>query len=553
MAQESTATTNSETRCARQSLSLHRKQWQASLEQLFSEQPNRASKFSASLGDIYLDYSKSHLTEETLTLLTELAEQCQLPKAIEDLFEGQQVNNTELRPALHTLLRDSNASQSSDILQQYHQQVSECQQQMQALVEKVHQGQWLGYTGQAVTDIINIGIGGSDLGPRMVCQALEDFHQENINVRFVANIDPAELLIQLNQLNPETTLFIVASKSFTTQETLVNALTARKWLMRKGCPMGKLQQHFIAASSNIDKAVAFGIAEENIFPLWDWVGGRYSLWSAIGLPIALAVGWSNFKDLLAGAETMDHHYRNAAPRDNLPVLLALITFWYSEFWQASSQAILPYSHNLRSFPMFLQQMDMESLGKCVDRQGTPLSQNSGLIIWGTEESNGQHSFHQLLLQGTRKTPVDFIAFSQPNNDFSEQHTKLLAACLSQSQALLNGKSRQQATEELLSSGYDPATAEQIAPHKVIAGDSPSNTLLVKQLTPHNLGALIALYEHKVYTLSVLMNINAFDQWGVELGKQLGQFTYEALKSGITPEEWDSSTTELVKRIRDSSQ
>jgi glucose-6-phosphate isomerase len=549
MAQESPLHKDTTADCARQALSRHRDQWQNTLHQLFENDPKRATQFSVSLDGIYLDYSKSHLNKETLALLAQLAEQCQLPQAIQDLFDGKDINNTEKRPALHPILRDSNTQQPSPFLQECHNQVVNCQRQMQQLVEKIHNKQWLGHTGKPITDIINIGIGGSDLGPRMVCQALEDFHVEDLNISFVANIDPAELLIQLGHLNPETTLFIVASKSFTTQETLVNAQAARKWLMQKGCPMGKLQEHFIAASSNIDKAVAFGIAEENIFPLWDWVGGRYSLWSAIGLPIALAVGWDNFKALLTGAESMDQHYRTAPTKKNLPTLLALITFWYSEFWQASSQAILPYSHNLRSFPMFLQQMDMESLGKSVDKQGQPLAQDSGLIIWGTEESNGQHSFHQLLLQGTRKTPVDFIAFSKPNNELCDQHTKLLSACLSQSQALLNGKSLQQATQELLDGGFDITTAAEIAPHKVITGNNPSNTLLIDQLNPHNLGALIALYEHKVYTLSVLMNINAFDQWGVELGKQLGKFTYEALKTGETPETWDSSTIELVKRIR----
>ncbi len=520
----------------------HHRAWNNRLDELFQQDPHRAQHYTLEVGPLMLDFSKNHLNETTLKHLLALAEDCQLRQAIENLISGQPVNNTEVRPAWHTALRSARTdlSVSGEILA--------AQAHMASFVEKLHSGQWLGHTGKVITDVVNIGIGGSDLGPRMVCKALSDFHLPQINVHFVANIDGAEIFHTLKPLNPETTLFIVASKSFTTLETLENAKSARQWMIQHGCCMDDLQKHFVAISTNAEKATAFGIHADNIFPMWDWVGGRYSLWSAIGLPIAVAVGWRAFTELLHGAAEMDDHFAEADFRHNMPVILAFITFWYSQCWGARSQAILPYCHQLQRFPDFLQQLDMESLGKSVNRQGIDVSYPTGIALWGTEESNGQHSFHQLFHQGTPLIPMDFIATLQPNHPYTGQHRQLLACCLSQSQALLAGKSREQALQELLGEGKDKAQADALASHKVIAGNRPSNTLLLQQLTPRALGSLIALYEHKVYTLSVLLNINAFDQWGVELGKQLGTRIANALQQGDIPADWDSSTRQLAQTI-----
>nr|WP_237457578.1 glucose-6-phosphate isomerase [Pseudomaricurvus sp. HS19] len=529
-----------------QALTHHRQQWQKQLRQLFHDDSERAGRYSLQAGPLFLDYSKSHLDDTTLQLLLNLCEHQQLDSAITRLLHGAEVNNTEQRPAWHTALR----YRANSVIPEpsVHAEVKATQAKMRAFVEQLHNQQWNGFDGDTITDVVNIGIGGSDLGPRMVCRALSDYHRPGLKVHFVANIDGAEIHQVLQGLNPATTLFIVASKSFTTLETLENSTTARNWILTAGCPENQLRQHFVAISTNIAKATSFGIDPDNIFPMWDWVGGRYSLWSAIGLPIALAIGWQGFEELLNGAATMDEHFASAPAADNMPVILALITFWYSQFWQARSQAVLPYCHQLQRFPDFLQQLDMESLGKGVDRHGQPLAYHTGVTIWGTEESNGQHSFHQLLHQGTQMVPVDFIASLMPNHPHTHQHRELLACCLSQSQALLDGKSLQVATQELLDGGKTADEAASLAPHKVIPGNRPSNTLLMERLTPEALGALIALYEHKVYVLSVLLDINAFDQWGVELGKQLGTRIDQALQCGTLPEEWDGSTRQLAEKI-----
>ncbi len=527
-------------------LQQHRQHWQHSLKELFQQDSQRAERLSLEVGPLFLDYSKSHLTEDTLQLLTRLAEDCDLPERIQALLEGQTVNNTEERPAWHSALRQN--ADSSIPPTSVQTKIDAAKQQMASFVKKLHRQKWLGHSGKIITDVVNIGIGGSDLGPRMVCKALSDFHQPLTKVHFVANIDGAEIHQLLKLLNPETTLFIIASKSFSTLETLENAKTARKWMRNSGCANNQLKQHFVAISTNIKKATKFGIDEKNIFPMWDWVGGRYSLWSAIGLPIAIAIGWQGFEELLEGAAAMDEHFYQAPPNQNMPVILALITFWYSQCWGAKSQAVLPYCHQLQRFPDFLQQLDMESLGKAVNRDGQPIDYSTGIAVWGTEESNGQHSFHQLFHQGTQMIPVDFISSLLPNHPHNHQHQQLLACCLSQSQALLEGKTLKVARQELLEAGKTPAQADLLAPHKVIRGDRPSNTLLLDQLTPYALGHLIALYEHKVYALSVLLNINAFDQWGVELGKQLGTGIAEALEQGHLPGRWDSSTRQLAQRI-----
>jgi len=386
-----------------------------SLRRLFEDDKKRAQKFSCEVGGLYLDYSKNHITTETINILCDYADSCGLSESIEALFTGKKVNNTENKAALHTALR----FQGQPISIEEHE-VDTARKRMATCVKKIHSGEWLGFTNKPITDVINIGIGGSDLGPRMVTDALKAFHK-NIKVSFVANVDGADLTDTLEDKKPETTLFIIASKTFTTLETLANAKSAKQWLINNGCPQDGLQQHFIAASTNSSAAQSFGVTEENIFPMWDWVGGRYSLWSAIGLPIAIAIGMDNFTSLLSGAHTMDEHYSQTPLKNNMPAIAALIAFWYSQFWGAKTQAVLPYSQRLQRLPAFLQQLDMESLGKSVDKEGRALSYSSGNIIWGTEGTNGQHSFHQLLHQGTELIPVDFILVKQAMSPLTQQH------------------------------------------------------------------------------------------------------------------------------------
>lgn len=529
-------------------LQQQRQTWtQSSLLEQFQKDPQRANTLSLEAAGLYLDYSKNHLNKDTLDALVQLAAEAKLPEAIRELLSGAEVNNTEKRPALHSALRFQGQSANAQ-----EQMVADTLDHMARFVDAIHSGSWTGFEGGPIVDVVNIGIGGSDLGPRMVVDALTPFQQHKVHAHFVANIDGAALHDILQHVDPASTLFIVASKSFSTLETIANARAARGWLLENGCPEAEIHKHFVAVSSRVDRAVDFGIAEANIFPMWDWVGGRYSLWSAIGLPIALSLGMDNFNALRAGAHAMDQHAASAPIEANMPALMALITLWYSHFWGAETQAVLPYSHHMHYFPEFLQQLDMESLGKTVCRNGQPLADTSGLVIWGAEGSNGQHSFHQLLHQGSHCVPVDFISTLTSRHNFPEQHRQLFACCISQSQALMQGKSLQQARDELLAQGVTEAEADRLAPHKVIPGNRPSNTLVIDRLTPQALGALIALYEHKVYCLSVLMRINAFDQWGVELGKELGTQIDEALLSGELNPNWDSSTQELLRRFRRES-
>ncbi|MGQ9426842.1 glucose-6-phosphate isomerase [Gilvimarinus sp. F26214L] len=513
------------------------------LNHLFAQDPDRAQNFTLSACGLTLDYSKNHLNTRTLDLLLRTAREAALPAAIEAMFSGERINTTEDRSALHVALRSPNAESEEE--RAVHQTLTK----VTRFVDKVHRGKWLGFTGHAITDVVNIGIGGSDLGPRMVTEALQPYHQPNIEVHFVSNVDGADLSGTLAQLKPETTLFIVASKSFSTLETLENARSARQWVLDGGCSDHEIRCHFVAITSKVDKAVAFGIDEENLFPMWDWVGGRYSLWSAIGLPIALAIGAERFKELLAGAHSMDEHFRSAELLRNMPVIQALTAFWYNQFWDAHSQVVLPYNALLRLFPGFLQQLDMESLGKGVDREGRPVGYPTGLVIWGSEGTNGQHSFHQLLHQGTRLIPADFIVARRASHPLKHHQEHLVASCLSQSQALMAGKSYEQARAELIAAGSPEPEAARLAHHKAIPGNRPSNTLFMEELNPQTLGALIALYEHKVFVLSVLLNINAFDQWGVELGKQLSAPIYEALTDPNHRESFDSSTQQLIDLFR----
>ncbi|TVZ38283.1 glucose-6-phosphate isomerase [Alteromonadaceae bacterium 2753L.S.0a.02] len=517
------------------------------LAQAFADDTNRAARYTATAAGLQLDYSKNHIDENTLGLLLATAEQADLSGAIKRLMRGDHVNNTEDRPALHTALRYSGEPSTEE-----EQAVAATLTKMSGLIESVHSGNWKGYTGEQITDVVNIGIGGSDLGPRMVTKALTPFHTGHVNVHFVANIDGAEIYDLTQKLNPTTTLFLVASKSFSTLETLENSLTARKWMLDNGCAENQLKYHFVAISSKVDKAVEFGIDAENVYPLWDWVGGRYSLWSAIGMPIAFAVGMENFNKLRLGAAAMDEHFANAPLDKNIPVLMGLLMFWYSNLMGSDTQAILPYAYHLQLLPAYLQQLEMESNGKSVTKDGVKVDYQTGSIVWGTEGTNGQHSFHQLLHQGTTMVPIDFIATLQAHHPIAHQHKYLFANCVAQSQALMTGRDLATTEAELRAAGVGEAEIATLAPHKVHPGNRPSNVVLMEKLTPETLGALIAAYEHKVYTLGVLWNINSYDQWGVELGKLLGTHIATAISTTDIPGDWDSSTQTLVRKFNEAN-
>lgn len=528
----------------------HRKAMQNfRMRDAFAADPQRFSQFSLSSSGLFLDYSKNLITEQTRDLLVNLAREAGLEGAIHTLFDGAYVNFSEHRPALHTALRrpvgDSVRIDGQDIMPEVHRVLN----QMTQLVTRIHNGLWRGYTEKPITDVVNIGIGGSFLGPQLVSEALVPFTQRGVRCHYLANIDGSEFREVTSKLAADTTLFIVSSKSFGTLETLKNAQAARAWCLAQGCPEPELHKHFIAVSSNVKVAVEFGIAEENIFPMWDWVGGRYSLWSAIGLPIALAIGMSNFKDLLAGAYAMDQHFTSAPFEENMPVLLGLLGVWYGNFWGATSHAILPYDHHLRNFVKHLQQLDMESNGKSVRQDGSPVSLETGPVIWGGVGCNGQHAYHQLLHQGTQLIPGDFIVPVVSHNPVADHQQWLYANCLSQSQALMLGKTREEAEAELREKGLGEAEIAKLAPHKVIPGNRPSNTLVLERISPRRLGALVALYEHKVFVQSVIWGINCFDQWGVELGKELGKDVYQHIIGRSEGKADDGSTQGLIDYFR----
>ncbi|MFJ2334341.1 glucose-6-phosphate isomerase [Pseudomonas helleri] len=533
-----------------QALKLHRADMQHfSMRDAFNSNPKRFEDFTLSSCGLFLDYSKNLITDQTRSLLVNLANEADLKNAIKSLFEGDIVNASEGRPALHTALRRPVADKLSvngvNIMPQVHKVLN----QMTELVGRIHDGLWRGYTEKPITDVVNIGIGGSFLGPELVSEALLSYAQKGVRCHYLANIDGSEFHELTAKLRAETTLFIVSSKSFNTLETLKNAQAARAWYLAQGGSEAELHRHFIAVSSNNAAAVAFGIREENIFPMWDWVGGRYSLWSAIGLPIALAIGMSNFKELLSGAYSMDQHFQNAPFEQNMPVLMAALGVWYGNFWGAQSHAILPYDHYLRNITKHLQQLDMESNGKSVRQDGTPVSTDTGPVIWGGVGCNGQHAYHQLLHQGTLLIPADFIVPIVSFNPVSDHHQWLYANCLSQSQALMLGKTRAEAEAELRDKGMSEEDVQKLAPHKVIPGNRPSNTLVVERISPRRLGALVALYEHKVFVQSVIWGINAFDQWGVELGKELGKGVYNRLTGNLEEPAEDASTQGLINYFR----
>ncbi|TBW09667.1 glucose-6-phosphate isomerase [Azotobacter chroococcum subsp. isscasi] len=520
------------------------------MREAFLANPGRFDDFSTASCGLFLDYSKNLVTQETRDLLVNLAREAGLAEATRAMFAGERINASEGRPVLHTALRrpmgDSLVIDGHNIMRDVHAALA----QMTDIVGRIHNKLWRGYNDKAITDVVNIGIGGSYLGPELVSEALLPYTQQSgVRCHYLANIDGSEFRELTARLNAETTLFIISSKTFGTLETLKNAQAARTWYLAKGGTEEKLYRHFIAVSSNKQAAIEFGIREKNIFPMWDWVGGRYSLWSAIGLPIALAIGMANFKDLLSGAYAMDCHFRNEPFENNMPVLLAMLGVWYHNFWGAQTHAFLPYDHYLRNFVKHLQQMDMESNGKSVRQDGSPVSCGTGPVIWGGVGCNGQHAYHQLLHQGTPLIPADFIVPVVSHNPVADHHQWLYANCLSQSQALMCGKSREEAEAELRAKGLPEAEVKRLAPHKVIPGNRPSNTLVVETLNPSRLGALIALYEHKVFVQGVVWGINSFDQWGVELGKELGKNVYGRLTGYEAPPAEDSSTQGLIDYFR----
>ena len=534
-----------------QALQQHRAEMAGfSMREAFAADARRFQRFSLDSCGLLLDYSKNLIDERGLELLIQLAEQAGLHQSIAALYNGERVNASEDRAALHTALRSPIGRRllvdGKDIIPEVHRVLN----QVTELVSRIHSGLWRGYSEKPIKEVVNIGIGGSFLGPQLVSEALRPFTQRGVRCHYLANIDGSEFRELTARLDPETTLFIVSSKSFGTLETLKNTLAARDWYLAMGGPEEQLHRHFIAVTSNRKAAIEFGIGEENIFPMWDWVGGRYSLWSAIGLPIALAIGVSNFKELLAGAYAMDEHFTQAPLAENMPVLMALLGIWYTNFWGAQSHAILPYDHYLRNFTKHLQQLDMESNGKSVRQDGTPLDIATGPIIWGGVGCNGQHAYHQLLHQGRLLVPADFIVPVNSYNPLSDHHQWLFANCLSQAQALMQGKTREEAEAELRAKGMPEAEVQRLAPHKVIPGNRPSNILVMNRIAPFELGALVALYEHKVFVQSAIWGINAFDQWGVELGKEMGKEVYQRLTGQLDSSASDASTQGLIDHFRE---
>ncbi|ENY9996831.1 glucose-6-phosphate isomerase [Escherichia coli] len=516
---------------------------------LFAKDGDRFSKFSATFDDqMLVDYSKNRITEETLAKLQDLAKECDLAGAIKSMFSGEKINRTENRAVLHVALRNRSNTpilvDGKDVMTE----VNAVLEKMKTFSEAIISGEWKGYTGKAITDVVNIGIGGSDLGPYMVTEALRPY-KNHLNMHFVSNVDGTHIAEVLKKVNPETTLFLVASKTFTTQETMTNAHSARDWFLKAAGDEKHVAKHFAALSTNAKAVGEFGIDTANMFEFWDWVGGRYSLWSAIGLSIVLSIGFDNFVELLSGAHAMDKHFSTTPAEKNLPVLLALIGIWYNNFFGAETEAILPYDQYMHRFAAYFQQGNMESNGKYVDRNGNVVDYQTGPIIWGEPGTNGQHAFYQLIHQGTKMVPCDFIAPAITHNPLSDHHQKLLSNFFAQTEALAFGKSREVVEQEYRDQGKDPATLDYVVPFKVFEGNRPTNSILLREITPFSLGALIALYEHKIFTQGVILNIFTFDQWGVELGKQLANRILPELKDDKEISSHDSSTNGLINRYK----
>ena len=512
------------------------------LTQLFADDPRRAQDFSLENQGLFLDYSKNRVTRESMDLLVKLADEALLPSAIKDMFVGEKINKTEGRAVLHTALRAPKSSHIEldgiDVVPQVHAVLDK----MAQFSEAIRLGQWRGFTGKPIRNVINIGIGGSDLGPSMACEALRAYSQRNLNVQFVSNVDASDFAEAVQGLHADETLFIVCSKTFTTDETLTNARTARSWLLAQLMDKNAIAKHFVAVSTNTEEVQSFGIDPQNMFGFWDWVGGRYSLCSSVGLALMVSIGATHFRAMLDGFHAMDEHFRTAPLAQNMPVLMALLGIWYNNFFAAETHAILPYDNYLKSFPAYFQQGDMESNGKYIDKSGAEVAVQTGPIVWGQVGTNGQHAFYQLLHQGTKLVPADFIGFAQTHNPTGDHHDKLMANFFAQTQALAFGKSSQALADE----GVD----EALIPHRTFTGNRPTNTLMAEKLTPFVLGQLIALYEHKIFAQGVIWNVFSFDQWGVELGKSLAIEILQQLQSDEASNAGvDASTLQLMTRYR----
>ena len=521
------------------------REWQ--MRELFAQDPQRFERLSAEAAGLFLDYSKNRLDGRTLELLAQLARERGVERLRDAMFAGEKINLTENRAVLHTALRAPRTRQITVDGQDITADVHGVLDRVKVFSDSVRSGAWKGHTGAPITDIVNIGIGGSDLGPKMVCLALRQFAHPRLTMHFVSNVDGHDMDAALSRVNPETTLFIIASKTFTTAETMMNANTARAWFLQQA-PEEALAKHFVAVSTNVEAIKTFGIDPANMFPFWDWVGGRYSVWSAIGLPVALCVGFGYFSDFLAGAHAMDEHFRTTPIEQNLPMIMGLVGFWNREFLDCPSVSIAPYHQDLNRFPAYLQQLDMESNGKRVTRAGDPITDyETGPVIWGDVGTNGQHAYFQLLHQGTDVTPIDFIAALRPAHEFHNHHAALLANCFAQSEAFMKGKTTDEVRQDL--AGQPADEIERLAPHKTFPGNRPSNTILMDYLNPATLGALIALYEHKVFVQGALWDVNSYDQWGVELGKVLAKKIEAELNGDAQPAQHDSSTNGLIARAR----
>lgn len=518
------------------------------MRELFAADPDRFERYSDEAAGLFLDYSKNRLDGRTLELLVQLARERGLDARRDAMFAGEKINNTENRAVLHTALRAPRGATLVVDGQEVNADIHAVLDRVKTFTDAVRSGEWLGHTGKPITDIVNIGIGGSDLGPKMVVLALRHYAHPRLSMHFVSNVDGHDMDAALAQVDPETTMFIVASKTFTTAETMMNAQTARAWFLQHASEEA-LAKHFVAVSTNTEAIKTFGIDPANMFPFWDWVGGRYSVWSAIGLPVALAVGFGYFNDFLAGAHELDEHFRTAPLEQNLPTLLALVGFWNRQFLDCASVSIAPYHQDLNRFPAYLQQLDMESNGKRVTRDGQPVDTPTCPAIWGECGTNGQHAYFQLLHQGTDVTPMDFIAALRPAHEMDNHHTALLANCFAQSEAFMKGKTADEVRADLQAQGLAQEEIERLTPHKTFPGNRPSNTILMERLTPSTLGALIALYEHKTFVQGVLWDVNSFDQWGVELGKVLAKKIEAELAGEPAPAQHDSSTNGLIARAK----
>ncbi|MGZ5191025.1 MAG: glucose-6-phosphate isomerase, partial [Flavisolibacter sp.] len=488
------------------------------IKDLFANDKERYTKYAHCFQDILIDFSKNIINEKTLQLLIQLANECKLKDAIEAMYEGDLINETEKRSVLHVALRNFSGKPFYTAGKDVMEDVTRVQSQMKSFCEKIHSDEWKGYTGKPIRFIVNIGIGGSDLGPYMVTEALKPYNKENIQTFFVSNVDATHIAETLKKVNPEETLFLIASKTFTTQETMTNALTAREWFLKSAKDEKHVAKHFVALSTNEKEVTKFGIDKNNMFEFWDWVGGRYSLWSAIGLSIALTIGYENFEQLLKGAHESDQHFRNENFEKNIPVLMALYGLWYTNFFNTQTEAILPYDQYMHRFAAYFQQGNMESNGKSVDRNGEEVDYRTGPVIWGEPGTNGQHAFYQLIHQGTILIPCDFIGIAQSHNPFGDHHDKLMSNFFAQTEALMNGKTEEEVGAELIKQGKSTEEIAKLTPYRIFSGNRPTNSILIKKITPFTLGQLIAFYEHKIFVQGVIWNIFSFDQWGVELGK-----------------------------------